>query len=538
MGGGGFEALASAGIQNAQAQEKQRIQEKQQQRNTVAALYLNAVNTPLPKTDDPAYPQALQKREDLMKQYVAAVGPEQHASFGQRLHGLIFGEPETAQPVHGNAPEPPAPTGQAPAPPVASQPQSNHPFSHNPAYAKIQEGLAGLGKHLSAFKNPLPPQAGPDYATLAAAPTEEERTIAEQERKEKAATDLEKMKDQAALERAQLLAGSKQLSTPEKAFLNRWAIQHGKEDFASLSTDDQESALSAFKQTTVNPSPKLQHIAGNWYEYDPATKKRTFLAKDADTRVSTGTHFITNQLTGEITAVPYTTVVNKANGQPIAGTTDNPGEVIEGATDSQPKSSQAPALSANPGARPPGAKPSGGAVRSKPKSSTAPVFGHVVGHTASLLDKADAAQYKKVADDANAKKEAYEFAQKSIQEGSTPSSDQHLIYAWVRSNVQGAGRMTQAEFRQAASIGSLDQRAQNWYDLTLKGTLSPDIEKMLFADIQRSYQVSQKTADDLRHGIGAGSPVSSQAPQVPTSTAPPVDQNLLNKLNSALSGGS
>ena len=190
----GFDALASAGATAAANEAAQRQAEKQQQRNTIAALYLNAIQTPLPKTDDPQYQAALQKREDLMKQYVAAVGPEQHASFGQRLHGLIFGEPETAQPVHGNAPTPlPPPAAGAPPP---APPVSDHPFASNPAYAKIQQGLDGLGKHLKAFAHPLPPPASPDFATLAAAPSEEQR-------KNEAALALQKERDASALAVAQ-----------------------------------------------------------------------------------------------------------------------------------------------------------------------------------------------------------------------------------------------------------------------------------------------------------------------------------------------
>ena len=85
--------------------------------------------------------------------------------------------------------------------------------------------------------------------------------------------------------------------------------------------------------------------------------------------------------------------------------------------------------------------------------------------------------------------------------------------------------MTQAEFKKAASIGSLPERAQNWWNLTLKGRLAPSIEQMMFADIKRAYETAQAEADDLRKRLG---PQSSQSPQVPTSG---FDPNAFPKAN-------
>jgi hypothetical protein len=129
------------------------------------------------------------------------------------------------------------------------------------------------------------------------------------------------------------------------------------------------------------------------------------------------------------------------------------------------------------------------------------------------LIKSDSAQYTKVAEDATTKKEAYESARKALAAGSTASSDQELIYSWVRSNVQGAGRMTQAEFRQAASTGSLPLRAQSAWERTKSGKLPPELEQMFLADIKRSYETAQGEADNLRQRLGG--PKSSQAPQFP-----------------------
>ena len=158
-----------------------------------------------------------------------------------------------------------------------------------------------------------------------------------------------------------------------------------------------------------------------------------------------------------------------------------------------------------------GAKPVKPVAQGNPPSFSGGIArpGQTVGYRPSLLDKADAAQYTKAAEDANAKKEAYTSAQNALASGSTASSDQELLYSWVRSNVQGAGRMTQAEFRQALSTGSLPLRAQSAWERTKSGKLPPELEKMLLADIKRSYEVSQKEADDLRKVLQPNGPSSA-----------------------------
>lgn len=119
------------------------------------------------------------------------------------------------------------------------------------------------------------------------------------------------------------------------------------------------------------------------------------------------------------------------------------------------------------------------------------------------LGRSDAAQYTKAAEDANAKQESYEAARAAISNPS-PSSDQELIYSWVRSNIAGAGRMTQAEFKAAAAVGSLGQKVQNWLSMTATGRLSPEIEKMLFTDIERNTKAAQQTAEGLRKRLQPG----------------------------------
>lgn len=140
----------------------------------------------------------------------------------------------------------------------------------------------------------------------------------------------------------------------------------------------------------------------------------------------------------------------------------------------------------------------------KPGGVAGPVIpgSHMWAQTKNPVFKADTASYKKANDDAISKKEAFDNARKALASGSTASSDQELIYSWVRSNVQGAGRMTQAEFRQAASTGSLPLRAQSAWEKLKTGKLPPELEQMMFADIKRSYETAQKEADDLKAQLG------------------------------------
>jgi hypothetical protein len=124
------------------------------------------------------------------------------------------------------------------------------------------------------------------------------------------------------------------------------------------------------------------------------------------------------------------------------------------------------------------------------------------------LFKSDVAAYTKANEDLTTRKEAYMSAQKALAQGSTASSDQELIYSWVRANVQGAGRMTQAEFRQAASTGSLPLRAQTAWEHTKSGKLPPELEQMMLADIKRNFETSQQEVNELRGkvaqpGVGA-----------------------------------
>lgn len=155
-------------------------------------------------------------------------------------------------------------------------------------------------------------------------------------------------------------------------------------------------------------------------------------------------------------------------------------------------------------ARPVTAHPGGVGGRVVPGLST-------LARSKNPLFKADASSYKKANDDLITKKEAYESAQKALASGSTASSDQELIYSWVRSNVQGAGRMTQAEFKLAAATGSLPLRAQSAWERTKSGRLPPELEQMFLGDIKRSYETANQIVGDLRKNLEPGNAAPSQS---------------------------
>lgn len=179
---GAFDLGWQSAIQKKEQQRNIAEQQRVEQQNTVGARLLDAINNAAnikdtrknPTTGElehnPEYDDAQKAKADLLAQYVGLNSPEQHASFGQRLHGLIFGNPtpQHQQPaLSPNSsptapPEPPATTqGQAasPAPPAPQHPMAPFPADH-PAH-KITEGLSALGQHLKAFAHPNPPGPPP-----------------------------------------------------------------------------------------------------------------------------------------------------------------------------------------------------------------------------------------------------------------------------------------------------------------------------------------------------------------------------------------
>jgi hypothetical protein len=183
MGTSGYDLGKQAAQERLQQQNQIQAQQRLQKQNTVGAQLLDAINQSSnikpqikdPNTgeliDNPAYAQAQEDRRQLLSQYAALNSPEQHATFAQHLHGLIFGKPSQheQQPLLStnsspNAPIPdanaaptaaPTPTPAAPLHPMASAPPE-HPLH------AITHGIKALGEHLKAAANPLPEQPQPD----------------------------------------------------------------------------------------------------------------------------------------------------------------------------------------------------------------------------------------------------------------------------------------------------------------------------------------------------------------------------------------
>lgn len=504
-------AAFEEGLQRAEGRRQDREAQDNLQRKFLAdqyQTYANNIRLPDATQDPEGYKKALDLKQQALDAMQKVYSPDHHATLAEHIHGLIFG-PKQAQgaPQSSQAPTlPPTPvaaSGQPAAPPATAP---AHPFAHNPVYGDIIKGLDALGTHLKGFAQPNgPKQPLPKLSSFAGVPSTGDLAAQDAATKAKEAEKLAELKNQGALDVAKARAQFTSMSTPQKAFLNRWAVDHGADDFNGLSSDQQSLALKAFKGANA-PASHLQLKAenGNLYTFDPATGKMTFKAKLGDVRKTQGVRFVTNALTGEVTEVPYTTYTSKESGEPI---TDDSGAPIGAADDQKaPVSAQAPSLDAVNSKIAAGNASSKKLNKGKPVSSNAP---RVVAHTASLMDKSDAAQYTKIAEDANNKEEAFKSAQEALK-APTASSDQELIYAWVRSNVQGAGRMTQAEFRLAASTGSLPLRAQSWFEKAKSGRLPPELEQMMFADIKRSYETSRDEAANLRNRIGSS---SSQTPQ-------------------------
>lgn len=189
MGSGfdlGFNSMADDLRQRRDIAERQRVQ----QQNTVGAQLLDAINNAgdiKPQTKDengniihnPEYDTAQQNKTKLLQQYTQLNSPEQHASFAQHLHGLIFGHPtpHTQQPAlsPNSSPVPPAPDpNAAPASAPPAPVEQPHPMGaaapNHPLHA-ITGGIKALGdaikNHAGAFANPLPAQNAPDPALMA-----------------------------------------------------------------------------------------------------------------------------------------------------------------------------------------------------------------------------------------------------------------------------------------------------------------------------------------------------------------------------------
>lgn len=186
----GYSTMADAFNKSQQIKEQQRIESQ----NTVGAQLLDSINNASnikPTTKDPngndipnpAYAQAQKDKQDLITQYMGLNSPQQHATFAQRIHGLIFGNPAQGeqQPALSPNSAPVKPVADPNAPAAATPPPSDpnapgggvpHPLAPAPAdhpLNAITNGIKTLGSHLAAFANPNPPTppSAPDPTAIA-----------------------------------------------------------------------------------------------------------------------------------------------------------------------------------------------------------------------------------------------------------------------------------------------------------------------------------------------------------------------------------
>jgi hypothetical protein len=136
---------------------------------------------------------------------------------------------------------------------------------------------------------------------------------------------------------------------------------------------------------------------------------------------------------------------------------------------------------------------------------------HTLAMSKNPLFKADTASYKKANDDAIAKGELYKNAQGLLADNNRVT-DLDLIFAWVRSNIQGAGRITNTEIQQAAKAGSYGTRIKSAFDQASTGRISPELEQQFLSDIKRSAETSQQVANDLKNQLGATDSPTPAAP--------------------------
>ena len=192
---------------------------------------------------------------------------------------------------------------------------------------------------------------------------------------------------------------------------------------------------------------------------------------------------------------------------------DSPEATAPTAPNETPKT---PAKKIDPGSLLPktGAKPVAAGV------STPVIPGsHAWANTKDPVIKSQTAQWTKAAEDARSKKQAYENASGLLADN-TRQTDLELVYAWVRANVQGAGRMTNTEIQQTATAGSFGERVKNQISQAATGRLAPELEKQFMDDIKRSYDNSQKEADDLLKSIQNPGGQTPQSPATPPADDP------------------
>lgn len=330
--------------------------------------------------------------------------------------------------------------------------------------------------------------------------------------------------------------------------LNAEAQLLGAQDFASATPDIKDKAIKALHSANVTQSWKSVQDGNNIYAVDAHDPNgaRTLIGHKDDLTSHTEYKTLQNP-DGSTYLVPLTTWTKKGSSAPIIQTQDQTAP----ASPSAPVSANTPAGTADsegqptaaPASAPPTpvaqASPSQTAIdsklnKNKSASKQVPVSANTpagpgstpsnlpkgaipFGGKPSELLKSDTQQYTKAAEDANDKLKSYQNAQGLLNDPNR-KTDLELVFSWVRSNVQGAGRMTNTEINQAGAVGSLPTKVQNMWSQATTGRLSPDIENQFISDIKRASDTAQSVATTLRQNVEQeqkGKPVSAKTPGGP-----------------------
>lgn len=457
-------------------------------------------------------------------------------------YALAQGTPGTGAPT-------PIDTAAASAPPT-------HPFQSggNPMIHALSAGIADIGNHLKGAAQPVVPAPEQDQGQLLAQTMMSPEALKERQMRLQSEAALRLSNAQTE----KLLAGihlRSQIGTPQKAALNTWAQQNGAPDFDSLPFDLQQKGLLAVKMSNTTPHWGVVKIGGNAYAENSVSGERKFIGPDSQITAQNRVSF-QPQADGSVREVHYTTYSKKGSNEPIV---DDAGAPIETSMLAQPTPPATPVSSAAPAATPAQSAPLGpmegvshpppanapaskaslhalvthtNAKRTSAATGKGPV-GAAVGYRPTPYDRALTTQFGKADTNARDLEASLQSAQEAAK-NPTPTSDQALIYAWVKSNVKGAGRMTQTEFTQAGKAGNLEQRAQMAYNRTLgNGKIPDDMRANFIADLARNATVARTEAEGIRADAGAGSGIPQSS--APTSTNAPKG-SLADRLHAALAG--
>lgn len=151
----------------------------------------------------------------------------------------------------------------------------------------------------------------------------------------------------------------------------------------------------------------------------------------------------------------------------------------------------------------------------------APPAGASVGQPLGVFERTpeqtDAA--KKASDALVNYKNAIQWAKRG-----SPTDMMSLLMAYTRSQVAGAGRMTETEIRRNLSSGSFGTRLQNQFDKFSSGTFDPEFVKNMVGtmgtgarDAQGQVQNLMKQGKSKTAGAGAGTAASTLPATAPTS---------------------